>query len=41
MKGALEEAGIGIPYPHREVIVRTEGSDDEALQKLARAGQRE
>ncbi len=41
MKSALEEAGIGIPYPHREVIVRTESSDDEALQQLARAGQRQ
>jgi small conductance mechanosensitive channel len=41
MKIALEEAGIGIPYPHREVIVRTEGGGDEALQQLAKAGQRD
>jgi len=37
MKLALEEAGIGIPYPHREVIVRTDSSDDEALEQLSRA----
>jgi small-conductance mechanosensitive channel len=24
MKGALEDAGIGIPYPHREIIVKSE-----------------
>jgi small-conductance mechanosensitive channel len=37
MKIALEDAGIGIPYPHREVIVRTDSSDDEALEQLSRA----
>jgi moderate conductance mechanosensitive channel len=40
MKAALEQAGIGIPYPHREVIVRTGSRDDAALQELARAGER-